>query len=164
MRQEVTIMLAQQTSPAPCVVDRRQERMAVVETVGDSDVVRARAVGSLYGAIAQLGLRSGCLRARRPTASDRPRDESIVRWALPVPDDAPDLGHGIAVETWYGGRVAEIELEGSSDAQRANALKRLHRVIRDCGYEPAGPLEEEYLTQAAQEPQRTVLRYEVRLR
>jgi hypothetical protein len=164
MRQEVTIMLAQQTSPAPRVVDRPQERMAVVEAVGDADVVRARAVGSLYGAITQLGLRSGRLRARRPNASNRPRDEWIVRWALPVPDDAPDLGCGIAIETWYGGRVAEIEHQGSSDALRTRALKRLHRLIRDCGYEPAGPLEEEYLTQPAQEPQRTVLRYELRLR
>src|SRR5262245_12558990 len=162
-RQEVPTIIVQQTTAAPRIVDRPQERMAVVETVGDPDVVGARAVGSLYGAIAQLALRSGCLRARWPNAFDRPRDEWIVRWALPVPGETPDLGHGIAIETWYGVTVAEVEHEGSSRAQQAKAMNRLQRFIREHGHEPVGPVEEEYLTQPGQKPRRTVIRYEIRL-
>jgi hypothetical protein len=155
-------MIVQHTMRAPRIVDRPRERMAVVETVGDPDQVGPRAVGSLYGAIAQLGLRSGPLRARWPNASDHPKEEWVARWALPVPDHTPDLGDGIKLETWYGHLVAEVVHEGPFNDAEVQEIRRLHRFIGDCGYEIAGDAEEEYLTQPGGEPQRTVVRYEIR--
>lgn len=155
-------MLAQHTIAAPRIVERPRERMAVVEIVGDPDEVGARAVGSLYGAIAQLGLESGPLRARWPNASDHPREEWVTRWALPVPDHAPELGSRISLETWYGHPVAEIVHEGLFGDAEVQEIKRLRRFIDDCGYEIAGDAEEEYLTRPGEEPQRTIIRYEIR--
>ena len=40
-------------------------------------------------------------------------------------------------------------------------VKRLHRFIHDCGYEIAGPPEEEYLTKPGEEPKRTAIRFEI---
>jgi len=155
-------MIVQHTPSASRIADRPRERMAVVETVGDPDEVGPRAVGSLYGAIAQLGLRSGSLRARWPNATDHPKDEWVARWALPVPDHTPELGPGIEVETWYGHLVAEITHEGPFGDAEVQAVRQLHRFINDCGYEIAGDAEEEYLTQPGEEPQRTIIRYEIR--
>jgi hypothetical protein len=155
-------MLVQHTIAAPRIVDRPPERMAVVETVGDPDEVSARAVGSLYGAIAQLGLKSGPLRARWPNASDHPREEWVARWALPVPDHTPELGPGIRLETWYGQPVGEIVHEGAFGDAEVQEIKRLRRFVDDCGYEIAGDAEEEYVTRPGEEPQRTIIRYEIR--
>lgn len=159
---EVTGMLKQHVTSAPRIVDRPPQRMAVIETVGDPDEVAARAVGSLYGAIAQLGLKSGPLCARWPNASTAPRSEWVARWALPVPDHTPDLGSGILLETWYGGLTAEVVHEGPFGDEEIAAVKRLHRFILDCGYEIDGPPEEEYLRQPGDEPQRTAIRFEIR--
>lgn len=155
-------MLTQHVIAAPRIVDRPRERMAVVETVGDPDKVGARAVGSLYGAITQLGLESGPLRARWPNASDHPKEEWIARWALPVPDHTPELGDGIRLETWYGHPVAEIVHQGPFGEEEVREVKRLQRFITDCGYEIAGDAEEEYLTRPGEEPERTIVRYEIR--
>jgi hypothetical protein len=154
-------MLTQHVIAAPRIVDRPRERMAVVETLGDPDEVGARAVGSLYGAITQLGLKSGPLRARWPNASDHPKQEWVARWALPVPDHTPELGGGITLETWYGRPVAEITHEGPFGEKEVQAVRRLQRFITDCGYEIIGAAEEEYLTQPGDEPQRTIIRYEL---
>jgi len=159
---EVTLMLVQHTIAAPRIVDRPRERMAVVETVGTPDEVGSRAVGSLYGAIAQLDLASGSLRARWPNASDHPREEWVARWALPVPDDTAGLGDGIELETWYGSLVAETVCNGDFGEDQVQAVKRLHRFITDCGYELAGPAEEEYVTRPADGRERTIIRYEIR--
>jgi hypothetical protein len=154
-------MLEQHVLAAPRIVDRPPQRMAVLETIGDPDEVGGRAVGALYGAVAQLGLKSGALRARWPNASDHPKSEWIARWALPVPDHTPELGGGIAVETWYGGLTAEVVHEGPFGDVEVEAVKRLHRFITDCGYQIAGPAEEEYLTQPGDEPRRTAIRFEI---
>jgi hypothetical protein len=136
--------------------------MAVLETVGDPDEVGARAVGALCGAVAHLGLKPGPLRARWPNAVDHPKSEWVARWALPVPEHTPALGGGIVLETWYGGPTAEVTHQGSFGDEEVQAVKRLHHFIRDCGYEVAGPAEEEYLTQPGDEPQRTIIRFEIR--
>ncbi len=155
-------MLEQHVLTAPRIVDRPPQRMAVLETVGDPDTVGARAIGALYGAIAQLGLKSGTLRARWPNAADGPKGEWVARWALPVPDHSPELGGGIALETWYGRPTAEIVHEGPFGDHGLETVKRLHRFIEDCGYEIASPAEEEYLTQPGDEPKRTIIRFEIR--
>jgi hypothetical protein len=155
-------MLKQHVLAAPRIVDRPPQRMAVLETVGDPDVMGGRAVGALYGAIAQLGLKSGPLRARWPNATDHPKSEWVARWALPVPDHTPELGGGIVLETWYGRPTAEIIHEGAFGDEEVKTVKRLHRFIKDCGYEIAGPAEEEYLTQPGDEPQRMAIRFEIR--
>jgi len=155
-------MLEQQVTAAPRIVERRSQRMAVIETAGDPDEVGARAVGALYGAIAQLGLKSGPLCARWPNAASTPRDEWIARWALPVPDHTPELGGGIVLETWYGRPTAEIVHQGPCDGSEIQTVKRLRRFVHDCGYEIDGPPEEEYLTQPGVEPRRTAIRFEIR--
>ena len=155
-------MLKQHVPAAPRIVERPPQRMAVVETVGDPDEVGARAVGALYGAIAQLGLKSGPLCARWPNASTATRSQWIARWALPVPDHTPELGNGIVLETWYGRPTAEIVHVGSFGDDEIATVKRLHRFIRDCGYQIDGPPEEEYLTQPGVEPKRTAIRFQIR--
>jgi hypothetical protein len=147
---------------APRVVDRAAQRMAVLETIGDPDKVGPRAVGALYGAVVQLGLKSGALRARWPNAATHPKAEWIARWALPVPDHTPELGDEIVLETWYGRPTAEVVHVGAFNDTEVTTVKRLHRFIHDCGYEIVGPPEEEYLTQPGDEPQRTAIRFEIR--
>jgi hypothetical protein len=155
-------MSQQVVTAAPRLVERPPQRMAVIETVGDPDAVGGRAVGALYGAVAQLGLKSGSLCARWPNASSAPRNEWVARWALPVPDHTPELGGGIVLETWYGRLTAEIVHVGSFDDAEIETVKRLHQFIHDCGYEVAGPPEEEYLTRPGVEPRRTAIRFEIR--
>jgi hypothetical protein len=155
-------MPVKQTAAAPRIVDRQRERMAVVETVGDPNQVGAAAVGRLYGAITQLGLKSGPLRARWPNAFDHPRTEWFARWALPVPEETLPLGNGIALETWYGHAVAEVTHEGPFGEEQIENVKRLHRFIADTGYEIVGPAEEEYVTPPGEDPQRTIIRYAIR--
>jgi hypothetical protein len=147
---------------APRIIDPAPQRMAVLQTVGDPDEVGPRAVGALYGAIAELDLKSGPLRARWPNAAGAARSEWIARWALPVPEHTPELQGGIVLETWYGRPAAEVIHVGAFDDTEVTTVKRLHRFIRDCGYEIAGPPEEEYLTQPGDEPQRTAIRFEIR--
>jgi len=155
-------MLKQHVMAAPRIVDQPPTRMAVIETVGDPDEVGSPAVGALYGAIMQLGLESGHLCSRWPNAADHPREEWVTRWALPVPDHTPELGNGIRLETWYGHPVAEIVHKGPFGEGGVQEIKRLQRFIFDCGYEIAGDAEEEYLTRPSEEPQRTIVRYEIR--
>ena len=154
-------MLKQHVLVAPRIVDRPQTRMAVIETVGDPVKVSSPAVEALYGALTRLGLESGHLCARWPNASDRPREEWIARWALPVSEHTPELGPGIRLETWYGNLVAEIVHDGPFDEAGVQDIKRLQRFIFDCGYEIAGDAEEEYVTRPSEELQRTIVRYEI---
>ncbi len=81
--------------------------------------------------------------------------------AVEVFDHTPELGCGITLETWYGHLVAEIVYEGPFGEAQVEEVKRLHRFISDCGYEIAGDAEEEYLTRPGEEPQRTIVRYEI---
>jgi hypothetical protein len=149
------------TIKAPRIVDLPQQRMAVVETVGDPALVGEPALGSLYDAIAACGLTSGSLRARWPNAHDHERAEWRALWALPVPDDAPEPGGTVRLETWYGGLVAEILHEGVFGEDGVQAVKRLRRFIADCGYEIVGPAEEEYVTAPGDASTRMIIRYEV---
>jgi effector-binding domain-containing protein len=61
-----------------------------------------------------------------------------------------------------GNLVAEIVHDGPFDEAGVQDIKRLQRFIFDCGYEIAGDPEEEYLTRPSEEPQRTIVRYEIR--
>jgi effector-binding domain-containing protein len=79
-----------------------------------------------------------------------------------MPDHAPDLDNGIVLETWYGRLTAEIVHEGPFGDAGIATVKRLHRFIRDCGYEIDGPPEEGYLPQPGMEPRRTAIRFEIR--
>ena len=155
-------MSAGVTTIAPRLVERPRLRMAVIDTVGDPDIVGGPAVGSLYGAIMASGIPSGPLRARWPNAQDEEKSEWLAHWALPVPDGTPEPGGPIRVETWYGCLVAEILHEGPLGDDDVQSFRELHRFIEDCGYEIAGPAEQEYITRAGEEPRQTILRYEVR--
>jgi hypothetical protein len=149
------------TIKAPRIVDQPKQRMAVVETVGDPALVGEPALDSLYGAIAACGSTPGSLRARWPNARDHERTEWRALWALPVSEDASEPGGPVRLETWYGGLVAEILHEGPFDEDGVQAVKRLRRFIVDCGYEIAGPAEEEYVTAPGDASTRTIIRYEV---
>ena len=150
------------TSIAPRLVERPPLRMAVIDTVGDPDTVGGLAVGSLYGAVMASGVPSGALRARWPNAHDHEESERLAHWALPVPDDAPEPGGSIRLETWYGGLVAEVLYEGPLGDGEVETVRQLHRFIADSDCEIAGPAEEEYVSRPGEEPRRTILRYEVR--
>ena len=155
-------MIQQKVILAPRVVDRPPERMAVFETVGAPELVGGRAAGNLYGALAHLGLRTGSLRARWPNAHLAPKEQWIGLWALPVPDHTPDLGCGIELQTWYGHPVAELLHIGPYGTE-GETIDRLREFVSDCGYVIAGPHEEEYVTMPGEEPQRTIIRYDIHL-
>jgi hypothetical protein len=109
----------------------------------------------------------GPLAARWPIPGDRPKEEWVGLWALPVPASTrrlPTNGTDMPVrlETWdYGGRVAEILHVGPWSEEKPT-IDRLHAYIREQGYEIAGAHEEEYLTTPKAKIQKTIIRYPVR--
>ena len=159
----------------PWIVDRGTRRLAVVRTVGDPRRAARRAVPTLYRAVYTLKLRrkhAGAdfpiepLRVRWPNAETAPREEWVGLWGLPVPDDVeelPGLGTPVALETWEYGPTAEIVHAGGFATGDADVL-RLRTLVSELGYEPAGALEEEYLTRPGSAKTRTVIRYPVRRR
>ncbi|MGZ4213691.1 MAG: GyrI-like domain-containing protein [Actinomycetota bacterium] len=159
----------------PRITELRPQRMAVVRTDGDPQIVSGPAIEALYGAVYRLralataGGRTfsvGPLRARLPNAHLAPKSEWITYWALPIPNETlqiPKDGTStpIAVEVWLYGTVAEILHVGAYSEEEDN-IRRLHEYIAEHGYEIAGAHEEEYLTPPDAAPPKTIIRYPIR--
>lgn len=159
----------------PRLLQTAPQKMAVVTTVGDPNVVGPDVFPALYGAVYTLKFalkKSGVdykvppPRARWPNAHIAPKDQWIGRWGLPVPEETVTLtqkvsGVEVKLEVWEYGTVAEIMHLGSFDTEEPT-VERLHRFIEEAGYEIAGPHEEEYLTRPGAKAQKTLIRYAVR--
>lgn len=151
------------------------QRMAVVVTKGDPNKVAATAISALYGSVYKLKFELkkkgsdfmvGKLRARWPDAHLVPKDEWTGIWGLPVPSSVNEIpqkvaGTEVRIETWQYGIVAQILHLGSYRTE-GPTVERLHRFIKDSGYEMAGAHEEEYLTSPKAKVQKTLIRCPIR--
>ncbi len=165
------------SSREPQMTEMPPQRMAVVTTVGDPNVVGQDALSALFGSVYTLkfqrkregaDFKVGPLRARWPNAHLAPKEEWIGLWGLPIPDDVRTLPQKqpspeVRVERWEYGTVAEV-LHVGPYSEEGPTVERLHRFIEAQGYEIAGLHEEEYLTTPRAKVQRTLIRYPVRRR
>ena len=67
----------------------------------------------------------------------------------------------VRLETWEYGTVAQILHLGPYD-QEGSTIERLHRFIKDSGYQITGDHEEEYLTRPDAKVIKTLIRYTVK--
>ncbi len=147
--------------------------MAAVESGGDPADVSQDVLKALYDAVYGLKFqlrRSGGedfrvheLRSRR--SDDGPR---VVSWGLPIPDGVIALpakpgGPGVRVEVWEYGAVAQV-LHVGPLSEEGPTVERLRSFIEASGFEVAGPLEEEYLTDPHVPEPRVYVRYQIRRR
>jgi len=160
----------------PQILEIASQKMAVVYGKGAPDKVFPEVMPALYGSVYTLkfdlkkkGLptfKVSGLRARYPDAHLVPKDEWTHIMALPVPDDTTSLPQKVPtpevrLETWEYGTVAQILHLGPYD-QEGSTIERLHRFIKDSGYQITGDHEEEYLTRPDAKVIKTLIRYTVK--
>jgi hypothetical protein len=158
------------------IIEMPPQKMAVVSGKGTPEKVFTALMPALYGSVFTLkfdlkkkGLptfKVSGLRARYPDAATKPKEEWNHIIALPIPDDTAVLpqkvaGIEVTIETWQYGTVAQILHLGSYSEEEPN-IERLHRFIKDSGYEITGHHEEEYLTRPNAKVVKTIIRYEVK--
>ena len=158
----------------PQIVEVPRQKMAVVYTKGDPNIVGEQALPALYGSVYTLkfdlkkkgvDFKVSGLRARWPNAHLAPKDQWVGIWGLPIPDDTTSLpqkvaGTEVKMEVWEYGTVAQILHLGPYD-QELPTVERLHGFIAENGYEIAGSHEEEYLTSPRAKVQKTIIRYSI---
>ena len=160
----------------PEIVEMEPQKMAVVTSKGDPNVVGEKVFPALYGSVYTLkfdlkkqGLETfkvAGLRARWPDAHLLPKDQWTGHWGLPVPNNTEVLPQKspeaeVKLETWDYGTVAQI-LHIGAYSEEGPTIEMLHRFITEQGYEIAGVHEEEYLTSPRAKVQKTIIRYPVR--
>jgi len=159
----------------PKIIEMPSQKMAVVYTKGDPNVVGADVFPALYGSVYTLkfalkkqgrGFKVSPPRARWPDAHRVPKDQWTGIWGIPVPDDTTELPQKVPavpvkLETWDYGTVAEI-LHSGPYSEEGPTIQRLHEFIANSGYEIAGIHEEEYLTRPAAKVQKTLIRFPVK--
>lgn len=161
----------------PEIVRMPTQKLAVVRTVGDPNVVAGDAMKALFGAVYTLkfdlkkkgrDFKVRGLRARWPNVHIAPKDEWVGLWGLPIPSATRSLPQKhpeveVRIEKWQYGTVAQI-LHRGPYAEEAPTVDRLDDFIAARGYEVAGPHEEEYLTRPTAKVPKTIIRYAVRKR
>jgi len=159
----------------PQILDMPNQKMAVVYTKGDPNVVGAQAIPALYGSVSELipqlkmkgiDFQLGALRARWPDLSSTPQDQWTGIWGLPIPDAVDSVPQKVPdtevkIENWSYGKVAQILHIGPYSTETAT-IQRLMDFITQSGYEIAGSHEEEYLTPPGVEEQKTIIRYPIK--
>jgi hypothetical protein len=158
------------------IIEMPAQKMAVVMSKGDPNVVAQDVLGALYGAVYTLKFdraKSGNgdfkvsgLRARWPDAHLVPKDRWTGHWGLPIPEDVTELPKKVPelevrIEVWEYGTVAQI-LHLGPYSEEGPTIERLHRFIEESGFEIAGSHEEEYLTRPTAKLPKTIIRYPVR--
>ncbi len=159
----------------PLIIEMPSQKMAVVRTTGDPNVVGAQALPALYGAVYTLkfdlkkkgiDFKVAALRGRWPNAHLVPKDQWLGIWGLPVPEDTTSLpqkvpGTEVKIEVWEYGAVAQILHVGPFSTEPPT-VQHLHDFIAENGYEIAGVHEEEYLTKPTAKVQKTLIRYPIK--
>jgi len=160
----------------PQILEMSPQKMAVVYGKGTPDKVFSELMPALYGSVYTLkfdlkkkGLptfKVSGLRARYPDAHLLPMEQWTHIIGLPIPEDTTSLpqkvpGVEVKLETWKYGTVAQILHLGAYD-QEGPTVERLHKFIKDNGYEIAGVHEEEYLTTPDAKVPKTIIRYAVK--
>lgn len=159
----------------PQLLEMPPQKMAVVYTKGNPNLVGEHVFPALYGTVYTLkfalkkqGVDMKVLppRARWPNAHLAPMDEWIGVWGLPIPEEVTSLTPKVAepevkIERWDYGAVAQV-LHLGPYSEEAATIERLRQFIDSMGYEIAGPHEEEYLTRPNAKVPKTIIRYVVR--
>jgi hypothetical protein len=132
------------------------QRMLVIEAIGDPNVVGAKAFKLLFSTYYTLdgvsrGSRPPAPRARWAQPASTPKEQWVGHYALPIPasiaslpstSDNPELPTTLA--TWTYGDVAEILHVGPYSTEEPD-IRRLHEFVRSKGYQVVGEHEEEYV-------------------
>ena len=160
----------------PQILEMPPQKMAVVYAKGAPDKVFPEVMPALYSSVYTLkfdlkkqGLptfKVSGLCARYPDAHLVPKDEWTHIIGLPIPENTTSLPQKVPstevkIETWQYGAVAQILHLGAYD-QEEPTVERLHKFIKDNGYEIAGMHEEEYLTTPDAKVVKTIIRYPVK--
>jgi hypothetical protein len=162
----------------PRMLEMPSQKMAVVRAKGAPDKVFSEAMPALLGSVYTLkfdlkkkgmpAFKVSPPRARYPDAHLVPKEEWTVVLGIPIPEGVTSLpqkvpGIEVKIETWDYGTVAEILHVGPYD-QEGPTVERLHKFIKESGYELAGAHEEEYLTKPETKLMKTIVRYQVKRR
>jgi hypothetical protein len=165
----------------PRITTIEDQKMLVVEVVGDPNVVGERAFSKLFEIYYRLkdvpkGPKQPAPRARWAQSIETPREEWIGRYALPVPDMVetlpdyePEAGLQVQLQVWEYGEAAEI-LHIGPYSEEELTIEKLKKFIEDQGYEIIGDHEEEYLRGPGMfftvdpEEYYTIIRYQVRMK
>jgi hypothetical protein len=169
-------MTPQKSKKEPQILEMPPQKMAVVYGKGTPDKVFAELMPALYGSVYTLkfdlkkkGLptfKVSGLRARYPDAHLLPMEQWTHIIGLPIPEETTSLpqkvpGIEVKIETWQYGTVAQILHLGAYN-QEQPTVERLHKFIKENGYEIAGAHEEEYLTTPDAKVPKTIIRYVVK--
>ena len=162
----------------PRILEMPSQEMAVVRAKGAPDKVFSEVMPALYGSVYTLkfdlkkkgmpAFKVGPPRARYPDAHLVPKEGWTIILGLPIPEDVTSLpqkvpGVEVRTETWDYGTVAQI-LHLGPYSEEGPTVERLHKFIKENGYEIAGMHEEEYLTSPEAKVPRTIVRYQVKRR
>ena len=140
----------------PRITTLEDQKMLVVQAVGDPNVVGAKAFGKLFEVYYQIkdapkGPNQPAPRARWSQSLDAPPNEWVGRYALPVPSSIetlppqePAAGLQVQLTVWQYGEVAEILHIGPYSSE-GPTVEKLKRFISDRGYKIIDDQEEEYL-------------------
>ncbi len=163
----------------PKISIKENQKMLVVESKGDPNVIGGKAFGllfQLYFSIpeARQNLMQTIPRARWPLALDTPKSEWTGLYALPIPETVteppkhePQEDLKVYLDTWEYGEVAEI-LHTGPYSKEEPTIKRLTDFIKEQGYEIVGNHEEEYISGPSisgnDDPEKyiTIIRYRVK--
>ena len=162
----------------PRILEMPSQKMAVVRAKGAPDKVFSEVMPALYGSVYTLKFdlkkkgmptfKVSPPRARYPDAHLVPKEGWTIIAGVPIPEDVASLsqkvpGVEVRIETWDYGTVAQILHLGPYD-QEGPTVERLHKFVKESGYELAGAHEEEYLTKPDAKVPRTIVRYQVKRR
>ena len=162
----------------PRMLEMPSQKMAVVRAKGAPDKVFSEAMPALYGSVYTLKFdlkekgmppfKVSPPRARYPDAHLVPKEGWTIVLGVPIPEGVTSLpqkvpGVEVRVETWDYGTVAQILHLGPYD-QEGPTVERLHKFVKESGYELAGAHEEEYLTKPDAKVMKTIVRYQVKRR
>jgi effector-binding domain-containing protein len=139
----------------PRITTMEDQRVLVVEAVGDPDKVGEKAFALLFGYYIKLdgvpkGRQQPAPRARLFHPQDTPRERWSGLYALPVPKHVTALpekqlkGYRIGSTIWEYGEMAEILHVGPYSKEEPTIVK-LRKFVEDRGYIIHGAHEEEYL-------------------
>jgi len=140
----------------PQIRTMAKQKMLIVETKGDPNLVGGKAFSTLFKTVFKLkgkvkGLEIKTPRARWPNLPTTPKSEWIGIYGLPIPetvDTLPTQKKGstpeVKIRYWEYGDVAEI-LHIGPYSEETPTIKKLQKFVEDKGYQIAGAHEEEYL-------------------
>ncbi len=161
----------------PAISTKPPQKMILVEVEGDPNVVAEGAYELLYELYyGTAGVDLWPLpapRARWTVSPDRPKEEWIGIYGIPVPDSVSELpehtavpGMEISLATWTYGEVVELLYIGPYDDETPS-IQTMRDYVDARGYAFTGPHEEEYLKGPGMifsgnpDEYVTILRYEV---